>query len=198
MKRIALAILGVLLCMAPSLLAQVAAPASDHFEAGVFADYFDLSRMGPHMNFVGVGARAGFNMGSRMQFEGGLSYDFKRSFSNAFSNGFATSLATTRLRPLHGLVGPKFNTNLGPVRAFVTFKVGFLNFSSSTRNAPAGFTSALSAITNGNTQFALYPGIGFESFWGPIGLRVDGGDGIYFDHGARHNIKASFGPVLRF
>jgi hypothetical protein len=198
MKRIACVILGVLLCTALPLVAQVAATKSDHFEAGVFADYFDLSRVGPHMNFVGVGARAGVNMGSRMQFEGELSYDFKRNFTNAFSNGFSTALATTRLRALHGLVGPKFNTNLGPVRAFVTFKVGFLNFSSSTQNAPAGFTSALSAITNGHTQLAMYPGIGFESFWGPIGLRADGGDGIYFDHGARHNIKASFGPVLRF
>ena len=67
-----------------------------------------------------------------------------------------------------------------------------------TQNAPAGFTSALGSITNGNTQLAVYPGIGLESFWGPIGLRVDGGDGIYYDHGARHNIKASFGPVFRF
>jgi hypothetical protein len=198
MKRIALAILGVLLCAAPSPMAQVAATKSDRFEAGVFGDYFNLSRMGPHMNFVGVGARAGFNMGSRMQLEGELSWDFERNFSNAFSNGFSTSLATTSLRPLHGLAGPKFNISLGPLRAFITFKVGFLNFSSSTANAPAGFTSSLSAITNGNTQFAMYPGIGFETFWGPVGLRVDGGDGIYFDHGARHNIKASFGPVIRF
>jgi hypothetical protein len=198
MKRIALAILGVVFGSALPLVAQVAASRSDHFQAGVFADYFDLSRMGPHMNFVGVGARAGVNMGSRMQFEGELSYDFKRNFTNAFSNGFSTSLVTTRLRPLHGLAGLKFNTELGPVRAFVTVKVGFLNFSSSTQNAPAGFTSALSAITNGNTQFAVYPGVGFESFWGPIGWRADGGDGIYFDHGARHNIKASFGPVFRF
>jgi len=195
MKRMAWVV--ALVCAAPSLMAQVAATESDHFEAGLFADYFDLSRMGPHMNFVGVGARAGVNMGSRMQFEAELSYDFKRNFTNAFSNGFSTSLATTRLRPLHGLVGPKFNMNLGPVRAFVTVKVGFLNFSSSTQNAPAGFTSALGSITNGNTQLAVYPGIGLESFWGPIGLRVDGGDGIY-DHGARHNIKASFGPVFRF
>jgi hypothetical protein len=37
-----------------------------------------------------------------------------------------------------------------------------------------------------------------QGFWGPFGLRVDGGDEIYFDGGARHNLKVTFGPVLRF
>ncbi|HYL12750.1 MAG TPA: hypothetical protein VEV41_06930 [Terriglobales bacterium] len=199
MKRIAFVVVAVV-CTGPLLMAQAPSGANggDRFEAGVFADYFILSRPGPHINFVGVGARAGFNMGSRFQLEGEMSYDFKRNFNNAFSNGFTTSLATTEVRPLHGLVGPKFNEKLGPVRAFVTFKVGFLNFSSSTKNAPAGFTSALGAITTGDTRLAMYPGIGVESFWGPIGLRLDGGDDIYFDKGMRHNIKASFGPVIRF
>jgi len=29
-------------------------------------------------------------------------------------------------------------------------------------------------------------------------LRLDGGDEIYFDDGARHNLKVGFGPVFRF
>jgi hypothetical protein len=199
MKRIAFVVVAVV-CAAPLLMAQAqnGGKEADRFEAGLFADYFILSRPGPHINFVGVGARAGFNMGSRFQLEGELSYDFKRNINNVFSNGFSTSLATTEVRPVHGLVGPKFKTKLGPASAFVTYKVGFLNFSSSTKNAPAGFTSALGAITTGDTRLAMYPGIGLESFWGPVGLRLDGGDDIYFDHGMRHNVKASFGPVIRF
>src|SRR5205807_9296670 len=102
MKRMAWVV--ALVCAAPSLMAQVAATESDYFEAGLFADYFDLSRMGPHMSFVGVGARAGVNMGCRMPFDADLSYDFKRILTNAFSNVFRPALATTRQSPLHGLV----------------------------------------------------------------------------------------------
>jgi hypothetical protein len=199
MKYLAVCTVLAFFSAVPCLMAQ-APPATevDRFQAGLFADYFILSRTGPHINFVGVGARIGVNMGSRAQMEAEMSYDFKRNFINAFSNGFTTTLVTTRLRPLHALFGPKFNMNLGPVRTFATFKAGFVNFSSSTQNPPAGFKSALEAITNGETRPAFYPGVGIESFWGPLGLRVDGGDEIYYDKGARHNIKVTFGPVIRF
>jgi hypothetical protein len=39
---------------------------------------------------------------------------------------------------------------------------------------------------------------GFEAFAGPIGIRAEVGDDIYFDHGAHNNLKVSFGPQLRF
>jgi len=54
---------------------------------------------------------------------------------------------------------------------------------------------ALGGVSSGNTRPAILPGLGVEGFWGPIGLRLDGGDEIYFDHGARHNLKVGFGPV---
>ena len=54
------------------------------------------------------------------------------------------------------------------------------------------------AAFNGKTDFALYPGGGFEAFAGPIGIRAEVGDDIYFDHGAHNNLKVSFGPQLRF
>jgi hypothetical protein len=48
MKRGSILVL-LALCMAtPSLMAQ------DHVEVGVFADYFNLSRTSPHINYVGV------------------------------------------------------------------------------------------------------------------------------------------------
>lgn len=187
---------------APSLvMAQKASSSSDnnHVEVGVFADYFRLSTPDPAINFVGVGARVGFNVHPNVQLEGEMSYDFARNFTSAFSNGVTTRFVTTNLRPLTALFGPKFQAGTsGPVRAFVTGKVGFVNFTTSNQNAVPGFTSALGAVTTGDTRFALYPGAGLEGFWGPLGVRLDAGDEIYFDHGAKNNLKVGFGPVFRF
>jgi hypothetical protein len=170
----------------------------DHVEVGVFADYFNLSRTSPHINYVGVGGRVGFNVHPNVQIEGEMSYNFERNFTSAFSNGVTTQFVRTNVRPLDGLFGPKFMTHSGPFRAFATFKVGFTNFSVSNKNVPDGFVGALGSITSGDTRPAIYPGVGVEGFWGPFGLRADGGDEMYFDHGTRHNIRATFGPVLRF
>src|SRR5208283_4027457 len=122
------------LCSAPALLAQ---SSSDHVEVGVFADYFNLSRTDPHINFVGVGGRAGFNVRPNVQIEAEMSYDFARNFTSTFSNGITTQFAQTKLRPLHAMFGPKFQTHAGAFRAFGTFKVGFVNFSTSDQNAPS-------------------------------------------------------------
>jgi hypothetical protein len=198
MKRIIGLVMLVLCFAAPSLMAQAVSGGGDHVELGVFADYFKLSRTTPDINFIGLGGRAGFNVSPHVQIEAEMSYDFKRNFSSTFSNGFTTQLVTTRLRTLHALFGPKFQTNVGPARAFFTFKAGLVNFSTSNQNGAQGFTGSLGGVTTGNTRAAIYPGVGLEGFWGPIGLRLDAGDEIYFDNGARHNLKVTFGPHIRF
>jgi hypothetical protein len=195
MKRLLLPALLLTFCLAPCLLAQAE---GDHVEVGVFADYFRLSATNPNINFVGVGGRAGFNVHPNVQIEAEMSYDFARNFTSTFSNGITSQFVRTDLRPLHGLFGPKFQTNRGPVRAFVTFKAGFVNFSNTNQNVPAGFTSAVSGVTVSSTRAAIYPGGGLEGFWGPFGLRLDVGDDIYFANGAHNNLKASFGPAFRF
>lgn len=195
MKRIALLIV-IALCSCSFLSAQ--SDRSDHVELGVFADYLNLSRTTPHINFVGVGARAGFNVHRDVQIEAEMSYDFERNFSSEFSDGITTQLVQTHLRPLTALIGPKFQTNPGPFRAFFTFKAGLINFTTSNANAQTGFNGALGSVTSGNTRAAIYPGVGVEGFWGPFGLRLDGGDTIYFDGGTRNNLKVTFGPVFRF
>jgi opacity protein-like surface antigen len=168
-----------------------------HVEVGAFADYFRLSTPNPAINFVGIGGRAGFNVSPNVQIEAEMSYDFARNFTTTFSNGVTTQFATTHLRPLTGLFGPKFQTS-GPIKAFVTAKVGFVNFTTSNQNALPGFTSALGAITTGDTKVALYPGGGIEAFHGPIGMRLEAGDEMYFDNGTKHNLKISAGPAFRF
>lgn len=171
----------------------------NHVEVGAFADYFRLGTANPAINFVGVGGRVGVNVHPNIQLEAEMSYDFKRNFTSVFSNGVSTQFVSTDLRPLTALFGPKFQVGTsGPVRAFITGKVGLVNFNVSNQNPPSGFKSSLGAITTGDTRFAAYPGGGIEGFWGPFGLRLEAGDEIYLDNGAKNNLKVTFGPTFRF
>jgi hypothetical protein len=45
---------------------------------------------------------------------------------------------------------------------------------------------------------AIYPGAGVEASLGPVGLRFELGDEIYFNSGAHNNLRITFGPILRF
>jgi hypothetical protein len=103
----------------------------------------------------------------------------------------------TQFRTLHGFFGPKFQTGSGPVRLFVSGKVGFDNFSINNQNATTGFVNTV-GLTNGTTAFAVYPGGGFEAFVGSIGVRAEIGDDIYFVNGAHNNLRVTLGPQLRF
>jgi hypothetical protein len=193
-RSLLLTFLGFLLA-APAVMAQEGA---NHVEVGAFAEYFNLSRTSPHINFVGVGGRAAFNVRSNVQIEAEMAYDFERNFTTTFSDGITTQFVDTRLRTLHALFGPKFGTSGGPVRLFGTFKAGLINFSVTGQNATSGFQSAIGDVTTGNTAAAIYPGAGLEGFIGPIGLRAEVGDEIYFKNGSHNNLRVTFGPTLRF
>jgi hypothetical protein len=187
MKKVALAIVAALvLTAAPALFAQ------DHVEIGAFADYVRLHHA-DNANFWGLGGRVGFNIHSHVQLEADMAYDFERSFTTTFTNGGTVTTSRSGLRLLHGMFGPKFMTNAGPVRAFLVLKGGFLNFSTN-----SSLTGQFNGITGGDTNGVFYPGGGVELFGGPIGVRLEIGDLMYFDRGANHNITASFGPVFRF
>ena len=193
MKRCIQFAVITLLCAAPALSAQDA----DHGEAGVFAEYFRLGDTSPQENFIGLGGRAAINVHPSVQLEAEMAYDFRRNYTQTFTNGFADESVTSHVRILHGLFGPKFQTGSGPFRIFVTGKVGFENFSVTNDNATAGFTNSV-GLTNGTTRFAIYPGGGFEAFAGPIGVRAEVGDDIYFLNGAHNNLRISLGPQFRF
>jgi len=194
MKRFWLLLVALAFTAVPMAMAQ---GRSDHIEVGVFADYFRPSDAAPNRNFVGVGGRAAFNLHPSVQLEAEMAYDFKRSFTTTFTDGVNTELVNTQFRTLHGFFGPKFQTGSGPFRIFVTGKVGFDNFSISNQNATTGFVNTV-GLTNGTTFFALYPGGGLEAFAGPIGVRAEIGDDIYFDHGTHNNLRVTFGPQFRF
>jgi hypothetical protein len=194
MKRCIGLLVSTLFLAAPILIAQ---DHSDHVEVGAFADYFRFSQTSPERNFVGVGGRAAVNVHRDVQLEAEMAYDFKRNFTQEFSDGVRTQFFNTRFRTLHGFFGPKFQSGSGPFRVFVTGKVGFDNFSISNQNVLAGFKSVI-GLDNGRTDFALYPGGGVEAFAGPIGVRLEAGDDIYFDHGAHNNLRVTVGPQFRF
>jgi hypothetical protein len=182
--------------MALTAAPLVAQDRSDHVEVGAFAEYFRPSDAAPGSNFVGLGGRAGFNVHRNVQLEAEMAYDFKRTLHETFTDNGINEPVTSHFRTLHGFFGPKFQTS-GPFRIFVTGKVGFDNFSITNDNATTGFVNAV-GLTNGTTLFAVYPGGGLEAFAGPIGVRAEVGDDIYFDHGAHNNLRVSFGPQLRF
>jgi hypothetical protein len=188
----------LVLCFASPSFLYAQAVQGDHAEVGAFADYFRLDRTEPNLNFAGLGGRLAFNLRPSVQIEGEMAYDFDRSFTNTFTNGITEQLVPSKTHILHGLFGPKFQTGSGPFRIFVTGKAGFISFTTNNQNAPAGFTSALGSVGNGNARFAVYPGGGVEGFFGPVGLRLEAGDEIYFDHGGRNNLRVTFGPAFRF
>jgi hypothetical protein len=190
-------LLTIMFAVVSVLALPSVAAAQDHGEVGAFVDYYRFDRSTPDINFVGVGGRVAFNIRPSVGLEAEMAYDFKRNFTNTFTNGVTTVFANTGVRPLHALFGPKFQTT-GPFKVFVTGKVGFVNYSVSNDSVPAGFTSAVEGVTDGDTRFALYPGGGIEGFWGPIGLRLEVGDEIYFQNGAQNNLRVTFGPQFRF
>jgi hypothetical protein len=200
MKRVIwLAILSTLIAVPSWLMAQEGHGDYDHATVGIFADYFRFSPTSAHTtNFVGFGARAAFNTSKHVQLEGEMNYDFERNFTTVCSNCISSSFTTTRVRPLTGLFGPKFQTP-GPFKFFVTGKVGFINFTTtSAAVTPGTVGTAISGVGGGGTHFAMYPGAGFEGFWGPFGLRLEAGDEIFLNNGTFNNLRVTFGPQLRF
>ena len=194
MKKLSFLVLvaALFVTAAPALFAQ------DHVEVGAFADYMRLHNAGD-ANFWGLGGRVGFNVSSHVQLEADMAYDFERNFTTTYSTGGTTTFTQSNgLRLLHGTFGPKIQTNVGPVRAFVFAKGGFLNFSVSGASPASGFTGSFANFASGDTNGVFYPGGGVEFFAGPIGLRVEAGDMMYFDRGANHNLTINFGPTFRF
>lgn len=137
----------------------------------------------------------------RVQLEAESAYNCEAAYTQGFSDANGTvSVSRSHVRTLDGLFGPKIYTNKGPVRLFATAKGGFINFNLATSPAVTLQTvnGAFQGINGANTYGVFYPGGGAEAFLGPIGLRVDVGDEIFFNNGAHNNLRVSAGPTIRF
>jgi hypothetical protein len=196
------AIAGILVILALTVAAPALFAQEEHGEIGVFADYTRLHHANDR-NFWGPGVQVSFNMGRFAQMEGSIAYDLEQTFTSTGTTlvgGTTTSTFTTQngLRLLHGLFGPRFQTGIGPVKAFIVLKGGFLNFRVNNQGLANGFATQFQGISGGDTNGVFYPGGGIELGSRRIGIRLEAGDEMYFDRGANHNLKIQAGPVFRF
>src|SRR3954451_7977167 len=168
-----------------------------HGEFGVQANYLRLAAAND-LNTLGVGANVDFNLRRHFQLEAQMAYNFERNTTSATTTGGFTSFNRTGLRSLTGLFGPKITSGTGAWRVFGTLQGGFINFNTSNKGVASGFVGSVSSVTSGDTMGVFYPGVGVEAFAGPIGLRLDVGDEMYFNNGAHNNLRVAVGPQIRF
>ena len=186
---------AVALLVVPGVYAQE----FDHINLGVFADYFRSNQTGTNM--AGLGGRVGVGVLPHVKLEGEMSYDFNQVFTEGFAStsGGGLTFQNTGARTLHGLFGPKLELGHRWFRPFLELKGGFVNYSFDAR--PASFSTFVSTVENlrsQNINGVVMPGGGLEGRLGPVGLRLDAGDEMYFNHGTHHNLKVTFGPFIRF
>ena len=134
--------------------------------------------------------------------EGELAYDYGINFQEAYRNlttGNIAAIGRTSVGVTHGLFGPTLQPAKGGFRPFITIKGGFMDFRLSPSLLPlTTFESTILGIRSSALNAAIYPGAGVEASLGPVGLRFEMGDEVYFNNGAHNNLRITFGPILRF
>ncbi len=174
------------------------ASAQDHFQVGAFGDYFRVTQTNTDM--AGLGGRAAIKIFPHVMFEAEMNYDFEQAFTErCVSSGCTVTVANSNIKVLHGLGGPKFIGGHHWIRPFLTVKGGFINFQLNPKPASFGsFTTSVQNLRTNNVSGVLYPGAGIESHLGPIGIRLEAGDEIYWTGSPHHNPRVSVGPFIRF
>lgn len=185
----------VILLITPCAFAQ---NSENHVELGLYGEYFRWGA-GGNANLLGLGGRAGVNVAPNVQLEADLTYDFQRAFASASNTGGSVGFSNSNVKRFDGLFGFKLQTK-GPVRLFALFQGGATHFALSPRGTTFGsFTGTIGSLNENNLVAEFYPGGGVEAFIGPIGLRLDVGDEIYFvGNGGHNNLRVTFGPSIRF
>lgn len=194
MRKITFLSIIFLLASMPALFAQ------KRVQAGVFLDYLDVSQT--NTNNFGLGARFGYRVHHDVMLEGELAYDYGINFGETYRNivnGNIAAIENTSVGVTHGLFGPKLQPAGGGFRPFVTLKGGFMDFRLSPGLLPlSNAVSTLLGLRTSNLNAAIYPAAGVEAAIGPVGLRFEVGDEIYFNDGAHNNLRLTFGPLVRF
>lgn len=193
MRKVYLALLAILLCTGVGR-------AQSRMEAGVLLDYTSISQT--QTPNVGLGARFGYRAHRHVMLEGELAYDYGVNFNELYvnvTNGKVAAIERTSIGVTEGLFGPMLEPAHRHLRPFVTLKGGFVDFRLSPSLLPYGtVTSTVFGIRSSNVNAALYPGGGAEASLGPVGLRLEFGDLMYFNSGAHNNLRITFGPIVRF
>lgn len=191
---------GILLLMILITTSTTSVSAQRRVEAGAFLDYLSVSQTST--DNVGLGGRLGIRVHRHVVAEGEFAYDYGVNFHEVYTdigNGSITAIENTSIGVTEGLFGPKIEPARGILRPFVTLKGGFVDFRLSPSLIPySGVASAVFGIRDSNLNGAIYPAGGISPSLGPIGLRLEFGDVIYFNGGAHNNLRITFGPILRF
>ena len=195
MAKVAFTVAALVLCGSWS---QVCA--QNRVEAGLLLDYLSVSQT--KTNNFGVGGRFGYRVHHDVMVEGELAYDYGVNFQEVYRNittGDVTAIERTSIGVTQGLFGPMLQSAHGHLRPFVTLKGGFIDFRLSPSLIPySSVVSTALGIRTSSLNAALYPGGGAEATLGPLGLRLELGDLIYFNGGQHNNLRITFGPIFKF
>jgi hypothetical protein len=188
------------LCFLAPLLLTSFSPAQQRVEVGVFLDSLSISQTST--NNFGLGVRFGYRIHPSIMLEGELAYDYGLNFDETYrdiTNGDVTAIAHTSVGVTHGLFGPKIERSSGHFHPFATLKAGFIDFRLSPGLLPySSIVSSVFGLRTSNLNAALYPAAGLAATLGPLGLRFEAGDELYFNQGTHNNLRITFGPFLRF
>jgi hypothetical protein len=174
--------------------------AQQRIEVGIFVDSLSISQTST--NNFGLGARVGYRVHHDVMLEGELAYDYGINFDEAYrdlSTGGISAIEHTSIGVTHGLFGPMLQRSEGHFHPYATLKAGFIDFRLSTSLLPySDIASTIFGLRTSNLNAALYPAAGIAATLGPVGLRLEAGDEMYFNSGTHHNLRITFGPILRF
>lgn len=174
--------------------------AQSRMEAGVFLDALSISQTAT--TNIGLGARFGYRVHRAVMLEAELAYDYGLNFHEAYvdlTNGNVVAIENISIGVTHGLIGPMVQPSHGHFRPFATLKVGFIDFRLSGSLLPySGIASSVLGLRTSNLNAAIYPAGGIEASLGPVGLRIEAGDEMYFNRGEHNNLRITFGPIVRF
>jgi hypothetical protein len=81
------------------------------------------------------------------------------------------------------------------VRFFGVVKGGLLNFGI---KGPVTIGTFSDSLSDGDTRATFYPGGGVEFNAGRLGIRLEGGDEMFWVAGRHHNFRFTLGPQIRF
>lgn len=173
---------------------------AQHVELGAFVDYGRPSIPGFPENAFGAGGRVNINLHRFVQAELETAYDVKYSNFVLAASSASVTLTDSRLGILHMNGGLKLQTPGGSF--FLFFKGGANRYGPEqtlqvVTGNPINVTTSPSSLP-AFTEGIFYPGGGIGFHAGPLGIRVDAGDEIYWSSGAHHNFRLTFGPTFRF
>ena len=182
------------------------------FPGTVFAQHVELGGFGSYESYnqarqvqfpdhgFGLGGRINFNLHRYLQLEFESGYDFKHPKVSAASTTTGAILTNSKLGVVHANAGLKFQSPGGSF--FFFLKGGGNRFDAEQQLVTVTSIPTVQTITQTSERSfwkgVFYPGAGIGFHAGPLGIRLDAGDEIYWDNGARHNLRITFGPTIRF